>query len=115
MKEKYTKVSQSNDVLTEENKQLKEMLALNGIPYSGSLPGLDPASEFSGSEGFGPVSHGTYQSASSNYSVASSQPAVQQRHASTVSDGAVDTEQMGIDFVLTYGGSSSAYPPLPPH
>lgn len=148
LKEIYSNISTDKERLSDENRQLKMMLAANGIPWSsvtsgGAGPADDlisnpsigytsSASVAGGGGGFTPsmVSHSTAPSTAGGASSrgqhmhGQSPPPSHGYHASPSSAApppqqqqrtpAIDYEQAGIDFVLTYDDPSRAYL-SPPH
>jgi hypothetical protein len=127
LKENFSMVSRDKETLAEENRQLKQLLAQHGIPWTGTggvdelarnaSVGYTSSGSISGS--YAPGSH-TYspppQSISPNSST--SPPNVggmngQSMAQRQVQQG-VDYDQTGIDFVLTYANPSKAYMSPPP-
>jgi len=125
LKENFSNVTRDKDTLAEENRQLKQLLAQNGIPWAGT-GGVDELAQSTslgytssgsisgtyapGSAGFSPPPHsnapnyqGTSPTTMNGRSIASQQ--IQQ---------GVDYDQAGIDFVLTYANPSNAYMSPPP-
>ncbi|GJN72892.1 hypothetical protein PLICBS_006968 [Purpureocillium lilacinum] len=135
LKELYSNVSQDKERLAEENRQLRGILAHNGIPFPrGGGPHDDSSSNPSGghqsSAGGSPYAPGSHAAFSPSQSTAPSVTSSghpgnmhhmtgdQMRSAVHVSNGkGVDFEQAGIDFVLAYDNSASsrAYLSPPPH
>ncbi|KAL3961663.1 hypothetical protein ACCO45_003186 [Purpureocillium lilacinum] len=118
LKELYSNVSQDKERLAEENRQLRGILAHNGIPFPrGGGPHDDSSSNPSGghqsSAGGSPYAPGSHAAFSPSQSTAPSVTSSghpgnmhhmtgdQMRSAVHVSNGkGVDFEQAGIDFVL---------------
>lgn len=116
LKENFSQVTHDKDSLAEENRQLKQLLAQHGIPWTGS-GGVDEfnrngnaAAAYSssgslsgsyalGSAGFNSPTHGklTYDESPSPVAPGNQSMALQQKQHG------VDYDQAGIDFVLTYG------------
>lgn len=126
-------VTRSKDSLAEENRQLKQLLAQHGIPWTGT-GGVDELAQ-QGNTGYtssGSIS-GSYAAGSQTYSPP---PLTNSTHSNPqftnqslggmngsnsgrsmahqqVQPG-VDYDQAGIDFVLTYADPSRAYMSPPP-
>jgi len=117
-------VTQNKDGLAEENRQLKQLLAQHGIPWSGA-GGVDELAR-NGSNGYtssGSIS-GSYAPGSTGYSPppqtgisthfqSGSPPNIggmggRNLHQQQLQPG-VDYDQAGIDFVLTYDHPSKVY------
>ena len=125
MKENFSLVSRDKETLAEENRQLKQLLAQHGIPWTGTggvdeltrnaSVGYTSSGSISGS--YAPGSHTsspppqTYSSSNPGYSSASPSDvgtngrSMAQRQVQR----GVDYDQAGIDFVLTYADPSKAY------
>lgn len=129
LKENFSSVTRDKESLAEENRQLKQLLAQHGIPWTGTggvdelaqNPSLGYSSSGSisgsyapGSAGYSPPPH----SATSNFQ-STSPPAMNggRSMASQQIQQGVDYDQAGIDFVLTYANPanpSNAYLSPPP-
>jgi hypothetical protein len=133
LKDIFSHAAQAKAQLAEENKQLRETLQQHGIPLPVSSASDDLRSDSLNPSGSAP----SYASGSQAAYTPVTAPSLSlpmdadiQRSGSTTSynaplsalsssggggggGGGVDTEQAGIDFVLTYGSSSVAEPPLP--
>lgn len=123
LKENFSSVTRDKDSLAEENRQLKQLLAQHGIPWSGT-GGVDelarnPSVGYTSS---GSIS-GSYAPGSAGYSPPhTSAPAAMspqtmnggRNMASQQIQQGVDYDQAGIDFVLTYANPSNAYMSPPP-
>ncbi|RFU24062.1 hypothetical protein B7463_g12276, partial [Scytalidium lignicola] len=119
LKENFTKVSQDKDTLSEENRQLKALLAQHGIPWTGT-GGVDElsAARSAGYTSSGSIS-GSYAPGSQSYSPPPQQhfsqyspapfhpegvehdPTKERSIAQQQIQQGVDYDQAGIDFVLT--------------
>lgn len=116
-------VSRDKDTLAEENRQLKQLLAQHGIPWTGT-GGVDELAQ-NNSVGYtssGSIS-GSYAPGSQGYS-----PPPQSMSPNSTADNGVngrsvaqqqvqhgvDYDQTGIDFVLTYADPAKAYMSPPP-
>jgi hypothetical protein len=125
LKENFSSVTRDKDSLAEENRQLKQLLAQHGIPWTGT-GGVDELARNNSTAGYtssGSLS-GSYAPGSSGYSPPP-QTGTNQHFpsASPVSAGGmnsqgvnqrqnqpgVDYDQAGIDFVLTYDNPSKVY------
>lgn len=125
MKENFSTVTRDKDSLAEENRQLKQLLAQHGIPWTGTggvdefaqnrSTGYTSSGSISGSYGPGSTGYSPPPNGNPNYSVGS--PAYppgnngmnsQQLNQRPVQPG-MDYDQAGIDFVLTYDNPSRAY------
>lgn len=126
-------VTRSKDSLAEENRQLKQLLAQHGIPWTGTggvdelaqqaNTGYTSSGSISGS--YAPGSQ-TYSpppltnSSNSNPQFTNQSPASMNRSnggrsmAQQQVQPGVDYDQAGIDFVLTYADPSRAYMSPPP-
>lgn len=120
-------MSRDKDSLAEENRQLKQLLAQHGIPWTGT-GGVDELTR-NASTGYtssGSIS-GSYAPGSSTYSPppnGNSNPNFHSASPTNDMNGrplnqrqvqpGVDYDQAGIDFVLTYGNPSKAYMSPPP-
>jgi hypothetical protein len=145
LKEIFSNVSQDKEKLSEENRQLKTVLAQNGLgvgnqddaPRSASV-GYTSSASVSG-HSYGPGSHSAFtppltsQSTAPSISPSSHMPTHGQRNPSpnpilggnqlrsftsqqAQANRGIDYEQAGIDFVLTYENHpSKAYLSPPPH
>jgi hypothetical protein len=129
LKENFSNVSRDKDSLAEENRQLKQLLAQHGIPWSGTggidelaqNPSIGYTSSGSISGSYAPGSAGyspppqTHSSAPTNFQ-GTSPPAMNggRSMASQQIQQGVDYDQAGIDFVLTYANPSNAYMSPPP-
>lgn len=118
MKESYAKVARDKEALIEENKQLREALMLNGIAFP-TQQGV--ATTFGGSgigsDDLSTPPQGTFSPSPSQFSQSSAHTQPHQLSPSGPAGGlVVDSEQAGIDFVLTYdkSHSSRAYLSPPP-
>jgi hypothetical protein len=112
MKDLYSKVSRDKDSLLEETRHLKNLLMLNGIPFSSQLSAT--ASSNYGSEDFTTASN-TFSPAPSQFSNPAQVHPPGPSSVGSQGSGMVDPEQAGIDFVLKYDLSSSSRPyPSPP-
>jgi hypothetical protein len=133
LKEVYTTVTQAQDQLANENKQLREALQQHGISLPGSpmMDGISGPASISGySQTSGPTnnslspvaaSQSTAPSLYSPINPAERRPTTRfqpcsatlaaqratQQAADLAGVAGVDVEQAGIDFVLTYDNSSS--------
>jgi hypothetical protein len=137
LKEVYTTVTQAQDHLAHENRQLRDMLKQHGINYPMNSFGGDGAAgggagSVSGySQGSGaqnPLTPGlTSQSTAPSIASPSQQMEQQRRpmtrfqpctttlgNQPTADRVGIDSEQAGIDFVLTYDNSSSSKAYLSP-
>ena len=132
LKENFSKVTQDKESLAEENRQLKRLLALHGIPWTGT-GGVEEFTQgaSAGYASSGSIS-GSYAPASQGYSPppqshsSNSGPAYSRRSPSDAGvisgrnmaqqqvQRGVDYDQAGIDFVLTYADPSKAYLSPPP-
>jgi hypothetical protein len=121
LKEVYTTTVRERDAIADENRRLKELLAAHGITYELSTPGTGnfPAQSSYGSSSAGSVSGSGYGpgSTSTGYTSPPSHPppsipdsASQQAGLARTPNG-VDYDQIGIDFVLTYGRTPYLSPP----
>lgn len=140
LKENFSIVTQNKQSLAEENRQLKQLLAQHGIPWTGS-GGVD---EFTNDQSLGHRSsdsqNGSYAAGSSTFSPPplslstnsnpnsahydTGSPQMSAGHGNYNADNrstaqqqaqGVDYDQAGIDFVLTYGQDfSHAYLSTPP-
>lgn len=128
LKENFSKVTRDRDNIAEENRQLKQLLALHGIVWNGSggadqfrrqfSPGYTSSGSISGSyapasQSLSPQSHNGLP-----YSGSVSPPLTVDMNGRSlvqqqVQQG-VDYDQAGIDFVLTYNDPSAAYATPPP-
>jgi hypothetical protein len=131
LKENFSTVSRDKDTLAEENRQLKQLLAQHGIPWTGT-GGVDELAR-NNSQGYtssGSIS-GSYAPGSSSYSPpphgnGNSNPNLLSTSPLNAGDmngrgmnqrqvqPGVDYDQAGIDFVLTYANPSKAYMSPPP-
>ena len=130
LKETFSTVTRDKDTLAEENRQLKQLLAQHGIPWTGT-GGIDELTR-NGSNGYtssGSIS-GSYAPGSQGYSPTLQSMTSQNTHFNSVSppntgmigrsmaqqqaQRGVDYDQAGIDFVLTYADPSKAYMSPPP-
>jgi hypothetical protein len=129
LKENFSTVSRDKESLAEENRQLKQLLAQHGIPWSGS-GGVDELAHQGGASytSSGSIS-GSYAPGSSSYSPPpQANPHIHIASPHDVGAGGrsmaqqqvqrgVDYDQAGIDFVLTYANPanpSKAYLSPPP-
>jgi hypothetical protein len=129
LKENFSTVSRDKESLAEENRQLKQLLAQHGIPWSGS-GGVDELVHHGGASytSSGSIS-GSYAPGSSSYSPPpQANPHIHIASPHDVGVGGrsmaqqqvqrgVDYDQAGIDFVLTYANPanpSKAYLSPPP-
>jgi hypothetical protein len=132
LKENFSKVSNDQDTLAEENRRLKQLLAQHGIPWNGTggvdelvqNPSLGYTSSGSISGSYAPGSQGysptpvqanvipSFQGPSSP-DLSMNGPSRSMAHQQ--SQQGVDYDQAGIDFVLTYGDPSNAYLSPPQH
>ncbi len=131
LKENYSMVSRDKEILAEENRQLKQLLAQHGIPWNGT-GGVDELVAQNPSVGYtssGSIS-GSYAPGSQSYSPpppthSNSNPNFQnslspdhgmngRSIAQQQVQHGVDYDQAGIDFVLTYGDPSNPYLSPPP-
>jgi hypothetical protein len=129
LKENFSTVTRDKDTLAEENRQLKQLLAQHGIPWTGTggvdeltrnaSAGYTSSGSISGSYAPGSASYSPPpHSGGSNPNFLNSPPnggdangrSLNQRQ---VQPG-VDYDQAGIDFVLTYANPSKAYMSPPP-
>ncbi|CAG8950882.1 hypothetical protein HYFRA_00003099 [Hymenoscyphus fraxineus] len=122
LKEKYTMVSRSKDSLAEENRQLKQLLAQHGIPWTGTggvdelalqaptnytSSGSISGSYAPGSQSYSPPplthsSNSNPQSSNQSPPVSNNDPTNDHRSmAQQQLQPSVDYDQAGIDFVLT--------------
>lgn len=129
LKENFSSVASDKDTLAEENRQLKNLLALHGITWNGTggvdeltrnpSTGYTSATSMSGS--YGASSQGGFSPPSNPQNMggtAGTSPfpvGVDGRSLAQHQVQRVDYDQAGIDFVLTYAKNpSQAYmsPPL---
>ncbi len=124
LKETFSTVTRSKDVLAEENRQLKQLLSLHGITWNGTggvdelafntSPGYTSSGSISGSyapgssyspppQTYSSTPNTQYQSSASPFGSNDRSVAQQQ-----VQPG-IDYDQAGIDFVLTYANPPKAY------
>lgn len=130
LKENFSKVSRDRESLSEENRQLKQLLAQHGIPWTGTggvdeltrkasvgytSSGSISGSYAPGSQAYTPppqshssISNSNYQSNSPDRGMTGRSMTQQQIQRE------VDYDQAGIDFVLTYANPSKAYMSPPP-
>ena len=126
LKDNYSRVTRDKEVLADENRALKLLLAQHGIPWTGtggvaeltrlgrtaySSSGSMSGSYAAGSQEFTPPpqnSHGSPANSLSPHRVNGRTLAQHQTQP------AVDYDQAGIDFVLTYSDPSKAYMSPPP-
>jgi hypothetical protein len=126
LKENFSNVTRDKDNLAEENRQLKQLLAQHGIPWSGTggvnelvqQPSLGYTSSGSISGSYAPGSAGyspTPHSAAPNFQNTSptAMNGGQSMGSQQIQQG-LDYDQAGIDFVLTYANPSNAYMSPPP-
>ena len=123
LKENFSMVSRTKDSLAEENRQLKQLLAQHGIPWTGT-GGVDElnAQASAGYTSSGSIS-GSYAPGSQSFSPppthsSTSNPQSQQYAAGNGTQQlhqGVDYDQAGIDFVLGYANPSRAYLSPPPN
>ncbi|KFY93319.1 hypothetical protein V500_03776 [Pseudogymnoascus sp. VKM F-4518 (FW-2643)] len=113
LKQNFSSVARSKDTLAEENRQLRQLLAAHGIPWTGS-GGVDelaatggstsyPSSgSFSGSypSSVSPTPQYTTNSGNNGALLAPPLPQTPHTHHPTAAQG-LDLDQAGIDFVLT--------------
>lgn len=111
--------------LTNENQCLKELLMANGIPFDHIISKYPGLSSYGGSSHGSTSNQGTSATTSTGYtsppkgpqgSLAPSTPGqtMTPPHSHPHNDnGAVDYDQLGIDFVLTY--ERGPYLSSPPH
>jgi hypothetical protein len=130
LKETFSAVSRDKESLAEENRQLKQLLAQHGIPWTGT-GGVDDLAR-NASAGYtssGSIS-GSYAPGSSSYSPPPHSASNPNFPSGSLQNGVdmngrsmnqrqvqpgVDYDQAGIDFVLTYGNNpSKAYMSPPP-
>ncbi|KAF2146464.1 uncharacterized protein K452DRAFT_323648 [Aplosporella prunicola CBS 121167] len=113
LKELYTTSTKERDAIVDENRRLKELLAMHGIAYDLASPpvGMGGTSSYGGSSSRGSLS-GSYNpgSASTGYTSPPAgaatmgiapPPPQQQQAAHAAQQQQVDYAQVGIDFVLT--------------
>ena len=128
LKENFSSVTRDKDTLAEENRQLKQLLAQHGIPWTGT-GGIDELAQNQsiGYTSSGSIS-GSYAPGSAGYSPTPQTSAPTSNFHSgsppTMNGGrsmaaqqiqqGVDYDQAGIDFVLTYANPSNAYLSPPP-
>lgn len=111
LKENFSTITRTKDTLFEENQHLKALLAQHGIPWTGQ-GGVDELSRIGGSttsytatgSSVGSFSHNT-SPGEPNHQVF---PGNGQQH---YLNQAIDYDQTGIDFVLTYGDPHNPSPP----
>lgn len=125
LKQNFSTVARSKDTLAEENRQLRQLLAAHGIPWTGS-GGIDELAATGGSTSY-PSSgsfSGSYPSSVSptpQYAnngnnvthLAPPLPQTPHTHHPTAGQG-LDLDQAGIDFVLTYAPDPRAPYLTPP-
>jgi len=127
LKENFSSVTRGKDTLAEENRQLRQLLAQHGIPWTGT-GGVE---EFAQNPSIGYTSSGSisgsYAPGSAGYSPSphSAGPNFQNNSPTAMNGGrsmasqqiqqGVDYDQAGIDFVLTYANPANAYLSPPPH
>ncbi|KAL9083734.1 MAG: hypothetical protein Q9165_008400 [Trypethelium subeluteriae] len=111
LKEVFANTTKERDAFAEENRKLRELLAANGIQVDINLnsptgvPGL--ASSY-GDSSSGSIS-GSYAPGSAGFSptppggVAGQRAPISQQNLAQIPQGGLDYDQIGIDFVLTYG------------
>jgi len=135
LKETFSFTVKERDAVAEENRKLKELLRMHGI----AIPGLDPYGNNT-SIGRGDSSYGgsSSRSTSAGYLMSSSlsppttvgqgptpSPIPDSQGGKDLSAGrqpsqyfqqqeGMDHDQVGIDFVLTYGGQRNTAPPTHP-
>jgi hypothetical protein len=124
LKENFSSVTRDKDSLAEENRQLKQLLAQHGIPWSGTggvdelaqnpsvgytSSGSISGSYAPGSAGYSPPPHTSIPTSISPPNMNGSRSMASQQ----IQQG-VDYDQAGIDFVLTYANPSNAYMSPPP-
>ena len=121
LKEVFGNTVKERDAFAEENRKLRDLLAANGIQidlqsptgphglhssYGGSSSGSISGSYPPGSAGFSPTPpggiHGQGQRAP-----------ISQQNLAQVPQGGLDYDQLGIDFVLTYGDTPQKYERTP--
>lgn len=128
LKDVFSNTSRERDAFAEENRRLKELLMAHGISYDLSSPsntGMPPvgSSTYGGSSsgsvsgGYGPGSNSTgYTSPPTMTNLprgSLSGPAGQAISPQQVQqpNGGLDYDQLGVDFVLTYGRTPYLSPP----
>ena len=130
LKETFSITVKERDAVAEENRKLKELLRMHGI----AIPGLEPYGSNNGF-GRGESSFGgsSSRSNSAGYLMTQSPPTTvgqgptpppvpDSRAGKEMSAGpqyfqqrqGLDHDQVGIDFVLTYGGQRNTAPPTHP-
>lgn len=133
LKETFSFTVKERDAVAEENRKLKELLRMHGI----AIPGLDP---YGNGIGRGESSYGgsSSRSTSAGYLMTQSlsppttvgqgptPPAVSDSRGAKETSAepqpgqyfsqqqGLDHDQVGIDFVLTYGGQRNTAPPTHP-
>ena len=109
LKEVFANTAKERDAYAEENRKLKELLVANGIQFELNSPQGIPrlASSYGGSSS-GSLS-GSYAPGSAGFSptppggVLGQRAPVSQQNLAQIPHGGLDYDQLGIDFVLTYG------------
>lgn len=129
LKDTFSGISRDKDTLAEENRQLKELLARNGIAWGG-VGGIDeltqnPSNGYTssgsisgsytpGSQSVSPLhaphAHGRFQGPPPTLGGSTNGRSMAQQQ---VQQG-LDYDQTGIDFVLTYENPARAYMSPPP-
>lgn len=134
LKETFSFTVKERDAVADENRKLKELLRMHGI----AIPGLEPYGNNTGSIGRGESSYGGSSSRSMSTGYLMNQSlsppttvgqgptppaAADSRAGKEMSAGpqsgqyfqqpqhGLDHDQVGIDFVLTYGGQHNTAPP----
>lgn len=134
LKEVFSNTSRERDVVAEENRRLRELLAAHGIQYDFATSPIKFQRE---SSGYGPSSSGSISgsyapgSDSTNFSPplpgSGQQPnglppkQGPMQSMAQLPNNTIDYDQIGIDFVLTYDSLGrpiqvpAPYPSPPPH
>jgi hypothetical protein len=106
LKEIFGNTAKERDAYADENRRLKELLAANGIAFDMISPRGLPSSY--GGSSSGSIS-GSYAPGSAGFSptpgagVHGQRTPVSQQNLAQLPRGGLDYDQIGIDFVLTYG------------
>lgn len=126
LKDNYSRVTRDREALADENRALKLLLAQHGIPWTGtggvaeltrlgstgySSSGSMSGSYAAGSQEYTPPPHNSQGSPEGNLSPHRVNSRSLAQHQT---QPAVDYDQAGIDFVLTYNDPSKAYMSPPP-
>jgi hypothetical protein len=127
LKETFSNTTRERDAFAEENRRLKELLLAHGITFDLSSPNHNGLQNL-GSSAYGGSSSG---SVSGGYgpgtnSTGYTSPPTMSQHRGSISgpqghnvlpqqgqqpNGGMDYDQIGVDFVLTYGRTPYLSPP----